>query len=389
MKQGIRLAVLHLSLVCARKLALSLTQSTHRSLNLNTFISRAQWPMTRTPVLLIGSVILVGANMSAIAQTSSREACLLGELITATPDTTVEAVRARCAAEADTPNPAPEQEAPPADPDASLIGARINREDAAKANRSTLVPHRRNYFMPITYMADPNEQPFQQAGDTENQNLDNAEIKFQLSIKVPLVDSLLTDNDSVYFGFTALSFWQAYNSALSQPFRETNYEPEFFYVTPVPWKLFNSDASLLVLGFSHQSNGREAPLSRGWNRLYANLIWEEGNFVFSLKPWWRIPESAKTDPLSAKGDDNPDIEKYMGYFEFTTAYRSGKQEYSALLRNNLRSDNYGALQLEWTFPMYKRVRGYVEYFNGYGESLIDYNAHMQRIGVGIMFSDLL
>jgi len=130
-------------------------------------------------------------------------------------------------------------------------------------------------------------------------------------------------------------------------------------------------------------------LSRGWNRLYANLIWEQGNFVFSLKPWWRIPEAPKTDPLSAEGDDNPDIEKYMGYFEFVTAYRRGKQEYSVLVRNNLRSENRGAVQLEWTFPMYKRLRGYVEYFNGYGESLIDYNAHMQRIGVGFMLSDLL
>ena len=337
----------------------------------------------------LGIVMLSGVTGTALADPSPRENCLLGELKTATPDTTVEQMRERCAAEADTPTPAPEQEAPPANPDASLLGARINREDAAETNRSTLVPHRRNYFMPITYMANPNEEPFQAAGDTENQNLDNAEIKFQLSIKVPLLESLFTENDTIYFGFTALSFWQAYNSSLSQPFRETNYEPEFFYVTPSPWKLFNSDATLLVLGFSHQSNGREAPLSRGWNRLYANLIWEEGNFVFSLKPWWRIPEPAKTDPLSAKGDDNPDIEKYMGYFEFVTAYRRGKQEYSVLVRNNLRSENRGAVQLEWTFPMYKRLRGYVEYFNGYGESLIDYNAHMQRIGVGFMLSDLL
>jgi phospholipase A1 len=332
------------------------------------------------------ALLLIGSTVAA--QPSPREACLLGELTTATPERTVEELRAICAAEADTPTPEPEQEAAPANPEASLIGARINREEAAQANRSTLVPHRRNYFMPITYMEEPNEQPYQQAGDVV-QTLDNAEMKFQLSLKVSVLQELLTENDQLYFGFTMLSFWQAYNSQLSSPFRETNYEPEFFYVTPLPWKLFNSDATLLSLGFSHQSNGRAAPLSRSWNRLYANLIWEQGNFVFSFKPWWRIPEDAKTDPLSARGDDNPDIDDYLGHFEFSAAYRHDHHELSLMFRNNLRSDNRGAIQLEWTFPMYKRLRGYVEYFNGYGESLIDYNAHRQRIGVGFMLSDLL
>jgi phospholipase A1/A2 len=326
----------------------------------------------------------------AFGEQSPRDACLLGELTTATPETTIEALRAHCASQAETAAPAPEHEAPPGNPDASLIGARIRREDAAQANRSTLVPHRRNYFMPFSYAEKPNEQPFRQAGgEMADQHLDNAEIKFQLSLKVSLLQSLLSDNDQLYIGFTTLSFWQAYNSLLSEPFRETNYESEFFYVTPLPWQLFNSDATLLSLGFTHQSNGRAAPLSRSWNRLYANLIWEQGNFVFSLKPWWRIPESAKVDPLAARGDDNPDIGKYMGNFEFNSAYRRDDHEFSVLLRNNFRTENRGAVQLEWTFPLYARLRGYVEYFNGYGESLIDYNAHTQRIGVGFMLSDLL
>jgi phospholipase A1 len=337
----------------------------------------------------LSCTILFCGHAVAFAESSLREACLLGELKTATPDLTVNELREHCADEPETATPAPEQEAAPANPDASLIGARINREEAAQANRSTLVPHRRNYFMPITYMDEPNEQPYQQVESEADQDLDNAEIKFQLSLKVSLLESLLAENDQLYFGFTLLSFWQAYNAELSAPFRETNYEPEVFYVTPLPWKIFNSDAALLAFGFSHQSNGRAAPLSRSWNRLYADLIWEHGNFVFSFKPWWRIPEDAKTDPLSASGDDNPDIGEYMGNFEFTTAYRRDNHEFSLMFRNNLSSENRGALQIEWTFPMHKRLRGYVEYFNGYGESMIDYNAHMQRIGVGIMLSDLL
>jgi len=39
--------------------------------------------------------------------------------------------------------------------------------------------------------------------------------------------------------------------------------------------------------------------------------------------------------------------------------------------------------------MSRRVKWFVQYFNGYGESLIDYNARVNRIGLGIAFTDWL
>jgi phospholipase A1 len=272
----------------------------------------------------------------------------------------------------------------------SLVIDRIERERAEQHNRSVLIAHKRNYILPLTYASEPNNDVFDIGSGDFGAELDNIEMQFQLSLKSPLAEELFTDNDALYAGFTVKAFWQAYNKDVSAPFRETNYEPEIFWVTPVPWEIFGGDATLLALGFSHQSNGRSQLFSRSWNRIYGSVIWERWRYVFHFKTWWRVPEDEKDDPLDASGDDNPDIEDFLGNFEFTVAYHKFDQEVSVMMRNNLDfDDNRGALQIDWTFPLQRRFRGYVQFFNGYGESLIDYDAHISRIGIGILISDLL
>ena len=272
----------------------------------------------------------------------------------------------------------------------SLVIDRIERERAVQDNRSVLLAHKRNYVLPLTYADQPNNDVFDSGSLDFDEALDHTEIQFQLSIKSPLAEGVFTEHDVLYAAFTVKSFWQAYNEDVSAPFRETNYEPEIILVTPVPWKILGGDASLFALGFSHQSNGRSQLFSRSWNRIFGAVIWERKRFVFNFKTWWRIPEGEKDDPLDAKGDDNPDIEDFLGNFELTTAYNKNDQEVSVMIRNNLDfDDNRGALKIDWTFPLQRRFRGYLQFFNGYGESLIDYDAHISRIGVGILLSDLL
>lgn len=358
-------------------------------------------------VLLLG--ILYPVSAWPEPDVDSLDKCLLRTLREAPPATTVDEIRLRCAervaesirereskrrVESTSGEPVvidKELFAPPKNAADSLLYQRLQREEVAETVRSVLIPHRRNYILPIAYVSDPNEEPFEGAfGDlAAPDRLDNLEMKFQVSVKYPVFQDLLTGHDQLYVGFTALSFWQAYNKDASAPFRETNYEPEIFWVTPIPWRPFDLDAGLLSLGISHQSNGRGGSLSRSWNRVYANFLWEKGRRVYSIKPWWRLSEEDKSDPLDPDGDDNSDISKYMGHFEFATVYRRKNQELALMLRNNLRSDNIGALQLEWTFPLWRGVRGYAQYFNGYGESLIDYNAHIERLGVGFLLTDLL
>ncbi|MEQ8485159.1 MAG: phospholipase A [Pseudomonadales bacterium] len=329
-------------------------------------------------LMLIWLPAAAGAPDPESTGTASEQACLLQALAAADDALTVGELRLRCR---------------PQEPGAteSLIMQRLEREATAERVRSLLTAHRRNYLLPATYMDDPNDRPFRDSvGDAlADDALKQVEAKFQLSLKLALASGLVTTRDRLYLGFTTQSYWQAYNTDISAPFRETNYEPELFWVTPLDGGPFDLDAGLLTLGFSHQSNGRGGTLSRSWNRLYANVAFEKDNLVVSLKPWWRIPERRKDDPLEAEGDDNPDIEKYLGHFEFNTIYRRWDHEFGLMLRNNLRSDNRGAVQLDWTFPLWGGLRGYAQYFNGYGESLIDYDARIERIGIGILLTDLL
>ena len=274
--------------------------------------------------------------------------------------------------------------------DTDILLNRRTAEAQAATNRRALVPHQRNFLLPATYAVDPNEKPIPPAFTSffPDEDLDNIEMKFQLSFKYQFARDVFMNDDQLHVGFTSLSFWQAYNSDVSAPFRETNYEPEVFWTAPVEWEPLGLDASEISVGFSHQSNGQAGTLSRSWNRVYANITFEAGNFVFGFKPWYRIREDKKNSPLEADGDDNPDIEKYLGHFEFQSTYRRQEHEVAILVRNNLRSENLGALQLDWTFPIWRGLKGHVQYFNGYGESLIDYNQRVERLGFGLLLTDL-
>ena len=146
----------------------------------------------------------------------------------------------------------------------SLVIDRLRREREVDDNPSVLLAHKRNYFLPVTYAREPNNEPYQEEFGEEV--LDNVEAQFQISLKLPITEGLFTENDAIFGGFTLKAFWQVYNTDLSAPFRETNYEPEIFWLTPIPWNPFGGDATLVTVGLSHQSNGRTQLTSRSWNR---------------------------------------------------------------------------------------------------------------------------
>jgi len=281
------------------------------------------------------------------------------------------------------PVPAPVAAAPePAEPKLlSALSRHWELDDEAKQGAFLFRPHRPNYFLPIKYSTSPNNTPFQDTLIQPDLGLDPLETELQMSFKIKGMEGVMGhDNLDLWFGYTITSFWQAYNDTISSPFRETNYEPEMMLVVRTDYEIAGFRGRFLNLGMVHQSNGRSEGLSRSWNRVYAQLGFERGNLALIVRPWYRIPESDE--------DDNPDIEDYMGYGDFQAVYRDGRNAYSLLLRNNLKdSGNRGAVKLNWSFPLYGRLKGYLQYFNGYGESLIDYNHKQQSLGLGISLTE--
>lgn len=268
----------------------------------------------------------------------------------------------------------------------NLVLARLKEEQRLRDNSFAITPHNTNYLLPLTHTDRINEEPFADSG----QELQHTEVEFQVSFKAAINEKpLWRDNGFLYFAYTAKSFWQAYNTGESSPFRDTNHEPEVFLTFTTPYHAFGAEVPIVSVGVSHQSNGRSGIQSRSWHRVYARATLEYEKYYFSFKPWWRIPESRKTGPDDAKGDDNPDIYNYLGYFELRGFRRYGDSELSVMVRNNLRSNNKGAIEFGYSYPFAKTKRGYIQLFHGYGETLMDYNHKTTRIGIGFMLNNWL
>lgn len=258
------------------------------------------------------------------------------------------------------------------------------------AHEGAAIAHRQSYLLPYAHSSSPNNMPT--SPNPNNQVplslLDNRDLKFQLSGKGALYD--WKNGNSLWLAYTQQSFWQFYDTQNSRPFRENNYEPELIFSTSwVKGKI--SGLEVLNIGlWDHQSNGQSNPRSRSWNRMYIQPGFETefagGKLIVQPKIWARISEGQPTD-------DNPNITHYLGYGELQARFMSGedkpKYQLSALAR--IRS-----LQLDADIPLdvipiiklipnieQSDFRAHIQYFTGYGESLLDYNQQHHTWGFGV------
>ncbi|MCW5589435.1 MAG: phospholipase A [Legionellales bacterium] len=256
----------------------------------------------------------------------------------------------------------------------SVLQERINKSRQIDNNPFGIVFFKPSYILPYYYTSSPYTSIYQNI-TPDHQKLDNNEFKVQFSFELPIWRNLFNQSNlGLYAAYTQLSYWQVY--AKSQYFRETNYMPEIFIRDNfMPnW--------VLETGAVHQSNGRGGDLERSWNRAYVDVKFSSGNWLMSVKPWILIFKNQSSNL------HNPDIAKYLGYERVLFAYKLPWQMVLSLKIANLehgwdRISTEGAI----SFPLTKKIHGYIQLFHGYGQSLIEYNHKTNSIGIGISLNN--
>ena len=206
--------------------------------------------------------------------------------------------------------------------------------------------------------------------------------KFQISFKYNPFDLW-----PFYFGYTQTSLW-----AVPDPFRDTAYRPAVFYLNDHAWS--SADGRLRFgwqAGLEHESNGRDGLASRSISTIFVRprLEWRFSDDV-------RLTLSTKFYDYLEKAD-NPDIADYRGYADLQIGLLSYDWRLTTTLRKGTVGSK-GSIQVDAVLPLrvtdeilarvgVHGVNGYIflQYFNGWGETILDYNRKLPWQGrAGLM-----
>ncbi len=200
---------------------------------------------------------------------------------------------------------------------------------------------------------------------------------------------------NLYFAYSHKAFWQIYDHQKSRPFREHNYNPELFLV----WNdLLTFDRVRLGL-IEHESNGEQLrydkngkPInySRTWNRSYVYARKSVHSLVHLGLKLWIVTDSEDPEDGSFIVD-NSDIEQYMGTGEFYAELGRFPSVISIMFRQGWREETE-TIQVDGRLPLHiltgwedDGIDFFVQWFSGYGDSLIDYNRRVTRFSAGVAF----
>jgi len=209
--------------------------------------------------------------------------------------------------------------------------------------------------------------------------------RYQLSFKYRLFD-----NDAgfgkerpwltgLYFAYTQTSLWDLESE--SKPFFDTSYRPSLF------WRWLRTDDRTWIdavrVGLEHESNGQGGTDSRSLNIAFIRPEWRWktstlGNYEFTPKAYIYLDKG-----------DNPDIQQYRGYVDWRGRWDSG-DDWIVTLLGRVGTARKGSIQVD----VARRARDlkmgpvsgyfYLQYFNGYGESLRDYDQrHTAQLRFGL------
>ena len=203
----------------------------------------------------------------------------------------------------------------------------------------------------------------------------NSDVKFQVSISQRLTKSTLPFNTYLFLFYNQKVFWNVFEN--SMPVHDFNFNPGI----GVSKLLIAKDrvigkASLLI---EHESNGRDNDTSRSWNKIsLCGSIYISPQFMIHAKYWIPIVD----------GQHNRDILRYCGIFQNGLQVMSNDKKYGmaiTLVKRQGWNLNFNTI-VELNYRLFKKDNQYMflQYYNGYGDNLLDYNKFHSRLRFGIV-----
>lgn len=205
---------------------------------------------------------------------------------------------------------------------------------------------------------------------------ENTNVKFQISIAQKLTRSKLPLGTYLYLYYTQKVFWNILQN--SMPMTDLNFNPGIGLAKP----LFNENRYIgkVTLQIEHESNGKDSIWSRSWNKIsLGGNILIDNNIMVHGKFWIPIVD----------GVNNKDILHYCGIYQVGLQVRSNNQRWQlgAVLvkRAGWKIFNFNT-QLEVSYRLSKRDNQFLflQYYNGYGEGLLDYKQFHSQLRIGIV-----
>lgn len=208
----------------------------------------------------------------------------------------------------------------------------------------------------------------------------NTDIKFQISIQQRLTRSTLPFGTYLYLFYSQKCWWNVLED--SMPMVDLNFNPGIGLAKPLFVK--NRYVGKVTLMAEHESNGRDGLASRSWNKIsLAASIMIDPQVTVHGKVWIPIVD----------GQNNRDILDYSGIYQVGTEFTSRNRRFTAsvvLVKRRGWKLNYNTI-IELGYRIFRRDNQFLflQFYNGYGECMLDYNQFRSRVRVGIVIKPRL
>ena len=206
-------------------------------------------------------------------------------------------------------------------------------------------------------------------------NAHNSDVKFQISVAQRITKTTLPLNSYLFLAFTMKTMWNVFEKSL--PMRDLNFNPGLGWSFPFFSKgRYSGKFKILI---EHESNGRDEDASRSWNKISfcgSTMINE-----------WLMVHSKFWIPI-VDGGSNKDILYYSGIYQGGLAVTTPNKKFGwalTLIKRKGWNLNFNTiLEFNWKILPQDNQYLFVQYYNGYGENLLDYNVFHSRLRVGLV-----